>query len=81
MLPVSAKRPVTPADMNLSPPQETLLAEVIMDGHILHENLKRMGLDINWLQKRLKEQGYKSAEEVFLGICGEDHALTLFRGE
>ncbi len=80
VLPVSAKRPATPADMNLAPPQETLLAEVIMDGRILHENLKRMGLDLNWLQKRLEEQGYKSADEVFLGICGEDHALTLFRG-
>ncbi len=81
VLPVSAKRPATPADLSLAPPQETLLAEVIMDGRILHENLKRMGLDINWLQKRLEEQGYKGAEEVFLGICGEDHALTLYRGE
>ncbi len=81
VLPVSAKRPATPADLNLAPTQETLLAEVIMDGRILHENLKRMGLDLNWLQKRLEEQGYKSAEEVFLGICGGNHALTLFRGE
>ena len=51
-----------------------------MDGRILDENLKRMGLNIEWLQKRLVEQGYKSAEEVFLGICGENHLLTLFRG-
>jgi len=81
VLPVSTKRPANPADMNLSPPQETLMTEVIMDGRILDENLKRMGLNIRWLQKKLEEQKYKSAEEVFLGICGEDHALTLFRGE
>ena len=81
VLPVSAKRPVNPSDLNLSPTQETICTEVIMDGHILDENLKRMGLNIEWLQKRLAEQGYKSAEEVFLGICGEDHALTLYRGE
>lgn len=81
VLPVSAKRPATPSDMNLFPAQETIMAEVIMDGRVLEENLKRMGLDNRWLRKRLEEQGYKSAEEVFLGLCGEDHVLTLFRGE
>ena len=81
VLPVSAKRPVNPSDLNLSPKQETICTEVIMDGCILDENLKRMGLNIEWLQKRLAEQGYKSAEEVFLGICGENNALTLYRGE
>ena len=81
VLPVSTRRPVNPGDLNLSPPQEAILAEVIMDGRILDENLKRMGLDTRWLQKRLEEQGYKSAEEVFLGLCGEDHSLTLFGGE
>ena len=81
VLPVSAKRPVNPSDLNLSPTQEIICTEVIMDGHILDENLKRMGLNIEWLQKRLAEQGYKSAEEVFLGICGENNALTLYRGE
>ena len=81
VLPVSAKRPVNPSDLNLSPAQETICTEVIMDGRILDENLKRMGLNIEWLQKRLAEQGYKSAEEGFLGICGENNALTLYRGE
>ena len=81
ILPVSTARPATPSDLNLSPTQETLFTEVIMDGRILDENLKRMGLNIRWLQKRLKEQGYQSADEVFLGICGKDHAWTLFRGE
>ncbi len=81
VLPVSARRPVNPGDLNLSPPQETILAEVIMDGRILDENLQRMGLDTRWLHKRLEEQGYQSAEEVFLGLCAEDHSLTLFRGE
>lgn len=81
VLPVSARRPVNPGDLNLAPPQETILAELIMDGRILDENLKRMGLNVRWLQKRLEEQGCQSAEEVFLGLCGEDHSLTLFRGE
>ena len=55
VLPVSTRRPVNPGDLNLSPPQEAILAEVIMDGRILDENLKRMGLNTRWLQKRLEE--------------------------
>lgn len=81
ILPVSSKRPTTPADIGLSPQQETINAEVIMDGRILGENLKRMGLDTNWLQKKLEEQGFHSAKEVFLGLCSTDHKLSLFKGE
>ena len=49
-----------------------------MDGRILEENLKRLGLDIVWLNKELKCQGYKSAKEIFLGICDNNNELTLF---
>lgn len=81
ILPVSSKRPTTSTDIGLSPQQETINAEVIMDGRILGENLKRMGLDANWLQKKLEEQGFHSAKEVFLGLCSTDHKLSLFKGE
>lgn len=81
VLPVSTSRPATPSDLDLSPPQETIQTEIIMDGHILDENLRRMGLDARWLQKQLQEQGYHSAKEVFLGICGTDHTPTFYRGE
>ena len=70
-----------PADMNLSPTQETLCTEVIMDGRILHENLKRMGRNLNWLQKQLEKQGYRSTEDVFLAICDSDNNLSVFNGK
>lgn len=79
ILPVSDKRPTTPADMNLNPPEERIFAEVIMDGRILDENLQRMGLNIDWLQKQLKAQGYRSAAEIFLGVCDNNRNLALFR--
>ena len=50
ILPVSSQRPLTPKDMNLEPNQELLFTELIMDGHILEDNLKRMGLDLPWLE-------------------------------
>lgn len=81
VLPKATKRPVNPTDMNLIPNSEKICTEVIMDGRILHDNLKRMGLDIKWLQKELQTQGYKSVKRVFLGICDDNNQLTLFEAD
>lgn len=81
ILPVSKKRPANPEDLNLSPAPEFIHTEVIMDGRILDENLKRMGLDDKWLLKQLNAQGYKKAEEVFLALCDENNQLTVFAME
>jgi uncharacterized membrane protein YcaP (DUF421 family) len=78
ILPVSSERPATPSDMNLNPQQEYLYTEIIMDGRIQGENLKRMGLDETWLQQQLKAQGYHSAKDVFLGVCDKNHSVQFY---
>lgn len=78
ILPISTKRPLTPEDMNISPEKEYILTEVIMDGEILHENLTRLGLDLTWLDKQLKQQNYNSAKEIYLGMCDKNNKLSLF---
>lgn len=79
ILPVSSKRPLNAEDMNLSPRPEYICTEVIMDGRVLEGNLKRMGLNSKWLENQLKIQGYKSAKEVYLGVCDENKQLSLFK--
>lgn len=79
ILPKSNKRPANPKDMNLSPNPEYISTEVIMDGKILNENLQRMGVNETWLEKQLKNQGYKNAKEIYLGLCDENKQLTLFK--
>ncbi|MBR5438243.1 MAG: DUF421 domain-containing protein [Clostridia bacterium] len=81
VLPVSKKRPVTPEDLSLSPTQEHISTEIIMDGRILGENLERMKLDTGWLNRQLKKQGFSSAQEVFLGLCDENKKVTFYKGE
>ena len=81
ILPVSTKRPLIPEDVNVAVEQEHIGTEVIMDGRILGGNLKRLGLDEDWLNKELKRQGFKKAKEVFLGICSSDNQLTLYKGD
>ena len=78
ILPKSEKRPLTPSDMNLAPEKAAISTEVIMDGRILHENLKRLGLDLTWLDKELKKQKIKDPKEIFLGLCDKNNVLTLF---
>ena len=78
ILPKSKKRPLTPEDMNITPEKAEIDTEIIMDGRILHENLKRLGLNLTWLEKELDKQRYKSAKEIYLGICDSNNNLTLF---
>ncbi len=81
ILPVSKKRPLTPEDMDMNVEQEHIQTEIIMDGQILGENLKRMGLDVTWLKKQLAAQGYHRAKDIYLGLCDENHRVSLFCGE
>ena len=81
VLPVSTKRPVNPEDVNLTPEAESISTEVIMDGRVLGENLKRRGLDEKWLLKQIKEQGFKNVKEIFLGLCDQNNQLKLYRNE
>ena len=78
ILPKSENRPLTPEDMNLKPKKEKLCTEVIMDGRILHENLKRLGLELEWLEKELKRQKFDSAKEIYLGICDGNKHLSIY---
>ena len=78
ILPVSDQRPATPKDLALSPQQELLFTELIMDGRILEGNLKRMGLDLTWLDKQLKEHHIHSPKDVFLAVCDRNLTFTVF---
>lgn len=78
ILPVSTRRPATPEDLSLSPQQELITVEIIMDGRILDDNLKRMGLDLGWLDKQLKKRRIHSARDVFLALCDRSGNMTVY---
>ena len=68
VLPRSASRPVTRDDMGISVKRAEIGTEIIMDGRIMGENLRRIGRDAKWLNALLRAQGYKEAKEIFLCI-------------
>lgn len=66
ILPLSKHRPSTPDDHGLNPVQSTPLPNIIIDGKIMHYNLKLAGKDEKWLLNRLRTDGYKEISEIIL---------------
>ncbi len=81
ILPKSTERPATPADFNLHPKQDHIVANVIIDGKIMEKNLRNTGRDKTWLLAQIKGQGAAKAEDVLLASCSMDGQLTVFLKE
>ena len=78
-LPKSDKRPVTPKDMSLVPEQDFLVANVIIDGHIIKKNLQHAGKDIQWLNKQMHAQNISNLREVLLATCDMHNQVTFYQ--
>ncbi len=81
ILPNSLRRPTIPEDFQLKPEQETLFAEIIMDGRILEKNLQHLGFNLNWLLKQLNQNGISSAKDVFLAVCDRNQNISFYKKE
>ncbi len=77
-LPLSTERPLTAADVKLSPEQETMTANVVIDGHIMQKNLLHTGKDEIWLHRQLKAQGADNVRDVLLASVDMQNKLTVF---
>ena len=49
------KRTLTPQDLNITPEYEGIPYDLVVEGKIMHENLKTLGKDEIWLKKQLKK--------------------------
>ena len=77
-LPKSSRRPVEPEDLNISPTQENILYNIILDGVLLKENLEKSGNNLNWLKNNLKKQGINDLKQVFLATCDNQNNLSVY---
>lgn len=64
--------------MNLSPAQEKLPVNLIIDGSVLADNLKAIGKNEKWLQNQLHAQGYHDFREIFLATCDDQDNVSLY---
>ena len=77
-IPKAAKKPVTAEDLNLTPSQEKLVANVIIDGNIMSKNLKAMGKNEDWLLHHLKQQNIKNKDDIILATLDDDNNLSVY---
>lgn len=78
-MPMADQRPVTPNDLQLGPPPESLAINLILDGKILEDNLKYSGRDLKWLNKQLHSQDIGQISDVFLATCDKAGNFTAYR--
>jgi uncharacterized membrane protein YcaP (DUF421 family) len=71
----SDKRPLTPADMNIAPQQEVYPRLLIDNGAVRLDELRRAGLDDNWLKKPLAQLGIIQTEDVFIALLDDSKTL------
>ncbi|MBK5239657.1 DUF421 domain-containing protein [Clostridium sp.] len=68
---------VTPKDLKLETPTDSIDIEVIYDGSILQDNLASINRNKMWLMTKLKKQGVKDAAEVFLATYNATSGLFI----
>lgn len=77
-LPRADTRPLTPGDMSLSPRQELLPVNVIVDGTVMKDNLKSIGHDELWLLEQLSKQNIPAASGVTLATVDSMDEMSVY---
>lgn len=77
ILPKHAYKPVINKDMDVKQEKSTLLANIIIDGKIMENNLKNIGKTTKWLNQKLKEKG-KHVENILLATLDNNEKLIIY---
>ena len=72
VIPKPNKRPTTPEDFNIEPKYQGIPYDLVVDGKIEYENLKKIGKNYTWLQKQTEKFGIKPEEALIVTIDGDN---------
>ncbi|MBM6926484.1 YetF domain-containing protein [Pseudoflavonifractor phocaeensis] len=81
VLPFADQQPPTAQDMGMTPGEPGLPIVVINDGRIMSRALHHRGLDLNWLEKQLRQNHVKRPQDVFLLTVDEENKVCLIEKE
>ena len=73
VIPKPNKRPTTPEDFNIVPKYEGIPYDLVIDGKVEYENLKKIGKNYTWLQKQTEKFGIKPEEALIVTIDGDNN--------
>ena len=78
ILPKIDYKPVTMKDMNLKGNEQSLCANVIIDGKLMTDILRSMDKKEDWLLKQLKIKGYKDCSKILLCTLDNSDKLVIY---
>ncbi|MFW5982285.1 MAG: DUF421 domain-containing protein [Halanaerobiaceae bacterium] len=76
VIPKSQNRAVQPQDLELKTNYEGLAVPLIMDGVLLKENIKDLGIKRQWIDEELDSRGLE-IKDVLLAVLGTDSSLYI----
>jgi uncharacterized membrane protein YcaP (DUF421 family) len=68
---------VTKKDLDLSLSAPSLPVALIMDGEIIHRNLELVGKNQQWLESKVKKEGFSTIREVLYAEYEEGKAMII----
>lgn len=77
-MPKADYKPLTPKDMKMKLTDDSLLANVIIDGNIMKKNLANMNKDEDWLEQEIRVKGVK-LKDIFLATLDNQEKLTIYK--
>lgn len=79
VMPKASARPATNEDEGNTVEDDSVRADVIIDGKILHGNLKAFGKNEQWLLTALQTQGIAHLKDVALASLDTDDNLSVYK--
>lgn len=65
------KRTTTPEDFNIMPEYEGLAYDLVVDGKVMNDNLKKIGKDYTWLKKEVAKFKITPEEALLVTLDGK----------
>ena len=78
IIPTATEKPVVAQDINIQPKQDMIMANIMLDGDVCEDNLKRMGKDKTWLQKEIKRHKITEQSDIFLATLDRDDNVAFY---
>ena len=78
-LPFEWAKPSNKRDLKIKTGYNSIIANLIIDGQILDNNLKNINKDREWLIHELKVNGYNGIDDVLLATYDNKNKFTIYR--
>mgnify|MGYP003294620859 CR=1 FL=1 len=75
------KRNTIPEDFGMKPDYEGIPYDLVVDGKIMYDNLKRLGKDYEWLKKQVKKFKINPEKALLVTLDGKGQIYCQAKGE